>query len=337
MKNILIVGAGFSGAVIARELAEHDYKVTVIDKRKHMAGNAYDYINEYGIRVHEYGPHLFHTSNQKVVDWLSKFTEWLPYKHRVKALLSDGKFVTLPPNLETSKIVGAENLFKIFYEPYTKKMWGMDAKDIDPGILSRVSARDDDNEYYFPNDSFQAIPKNGYTAIFEEIFNHPRINLKLNYPYQDGMYKDFYHTFNSMPIDEFFEYSLGHLPYRSIKFKTFTIPVPQLLPVPTVNFTHEGPFTRVTEWKQIPGHCLNNEFYTTITVEEPCDYASNNFERYYPVKDLQGLNRIRYKQYESLVSENMTFIGRCGLYAYLDMHQAINSSLEISKKFLNKN
>lgn len=336
MKDILIVGAGLSGAVVARELADAGYHVTVIDKRNHIAGNAFDYVNEHGIRVHQYGPHLFHTSNQKVVDWLSKYTEWLPYKHKVKALLSSGQYVTLPPNIDTANIVGQENIFKIFFEPYTKKMWGVDAKDLDPEIISRVKVRDDNNEYYFPSDSFQAMPKNGYTEMFKEILNHPKIKLMLGCEYKKNMYKDFIHTFNSMPIDEFFNYSEGHLPYRSIRFHTFNIPIPQILPSVTVNFTHDAPYTRVTEWKQIPGHSIRESHFTTLTVEEPCDYVDNDHERFYPVKDQQGLNRLKYKKYEKLVPQNVTFIGRCGLYAYLDMHQAVSSALEVVKEYLKK-
>jgi UDP-galactopyranose mutase len=334
MSNILIVGAGFSGAVIARELAEVGHIVTVIDKRDHIGGNAYDFENEYGIRVHKYGPHLFHTNNKDVVDWLSKFTEWLPYKHKVKAILNDGRYVTLPVNKETKEIVGEENVVDIFIRPYTKKMWDKDIEELDPTILQRVPIRDDYNEYYFPNDEYQLMPKDGYTKIFERIFDHENINVNVNTNFDKSIENEYDFIFNSMPIDQYFDFCHGELPYRSIKFHHVNIPAPKLLPTATVNFTHDGPYTRMTEWKNIPGHGINN-CMTTITYEEPCDYTDNNMERYYPVKDLENKNRDIYRMYREMVPKNMEFIGRTGLYAYLDMHMAIASSLATSKRFIN--
>ncbi len=332
MREILVVGAGLSGAVVARELAERGFSVTVIDRRPHIGGNAHDAVNEHGIRVHTYGPHLFHTSNQAVVDWLSRFTEWLPYKHRVKALLSDGRFVTLPVNRETAAIVGSDRVVDTFFRPYTRKMWGVELSDLDPSILARVPVREDLNEFYFPNDTFQALPKDGYTSLFQRILEHPGITIRLDTPFEHGMERAYLHTFNSMAIDEFFSFKFGELPYRSIKFHTFSVPVPRLLPVATVNFTHDEPYTRVTEWKNLPGHGLSPGF-TTVTIEEPCDYRDNSLERYYPVKDLAGLNRESYARYRCLPHPRMTFIGRCGLYAYLDMDQAVSASLATVRKF----
>ena len=307
--------------------------MTVIDKRSHLGGNAFDYVNAHGIRVHAYGPHLFHTSNTEVVNWLSRFTEWLPYQHRVKALLADGRLVTLPVNAETAQIAGKENVLDVFFRPYTLKMWGVPLEALDPGILDRVPIRSDMNEFYFPNDSFQAMPANGYTAIFEKIFDHPGITVSLGVTFDSVMDREYSHVFNSMPIDEYFQCCHGELPYRSIRFHHHDLPVPSLFPVATVNFTHSGPHTRVTEWKKLPNHG-DNPLVTSITVEEPCDYRDNNYERYYPVKDLHGKNRELFNRYRAMAPENMTFIGRCGLYAYLDMHQAISSALEISKRFL---
>ena len=331
--RVLVVGAGFSGAVVARELAEQGFAVTVIDKRSHLGGNAFDYVNAHGIRVHAYGPHLFHTSNTEVVNWLSRFTEWLPYQHRVKALLADGRLVTLPVNAETAEIVGRENVLDVFFRPYTLKMWGVPLEALDPGILDRVPIRTDMNELYFPNDSFQAMPSKGYTSIFEKIFDRPGITVSLGVTFDSVMEREYSHVFNSMPIDEYFQCRHGELPYRSIRFHHHDLPVPSLFPVATVNFTHSGPHTRVTEWKKLPNHG-DNPLFTSITVEEPCDYRGNNYERYYPVKDLHGKNRELFNRYRAMAPENMTFIGRCGLYAYLDMHQAISSALEISKRFL---
>ncbi len=269
----------------------------------------------------------------QVVEWLSRFTEWLPYRHRVKALLSDGRFVTLPVNAETAAIVGLENVIDVFFRPYTRKMWGMELEQVDPSITSRVPIREDLNEFYFPDDKFQAIPKYGYSALFNRMLDHERIRVQLNAPFQPGMEREYDHCFNSMPIDEFFGYTLGDLPYRSIRFHNVTLPLPQALPVATVNFTHDGPYTRVTEWKHLPGHGYP-PWHTTLTIEEPCDYRANNNERYYPVKDRGGLNRDLYRRYAAMASETMTFVGRCGLYAYLDMHQAVSHAIAAASKFV---
>jgi UDP-galactopyranose mutase len=331
--NYLVVGAGLSGVTIARELAEAGHTVDVIDKRDHVAGNAYDYTNAHGIRVHEYGPHLFHTNNKEVFDYLSKFTEWAPYQHKVKAQLTDGRYATLPVNRETKDMVGEENVLDIFFRPYTKKMWGVELDDLNPEVINRVPIRDDDNELYFPNDEFQAMPVAGYTAMVLNMLSHRNIRVYLNTEFEKGVEKEYDHVFNSMPIDQYFDFKHGALPYRSIRFHTVTLPIEHALPSATVNFTHDGPKTRVTEWKKIACHG-DNKYNTTLTFEEPCDYADNNFERYYPVKDRDGKNRKLYEQYKNEQPENMTFIGRCGLYAYLDMHQAINSALATVRKFL---
>jgi len=332
--RILIVGAGFSGAVIARECAAAGHLVKVIDKRDHIGGNAYDYIDSNGIRIHKYGPHLFHTNNEKVVQWLSQFTEWQPYQHKVKAQLNDGTYVTLPVNKETKEIVGEENVLDIFFRPYTKKMWGKSLDELDPSIINRVPIRDDDNELYFPNDEYQMMPKNGYTEIFHNIFNHSNIEVELNVEFDKSMEEEYDYVFNSMPIDMYFDYDYGELPYRSIKFHNVTLQQPRVLPTATVNFTHDGPYTRVTEWKNIPCHG-SNDYTTVLTYEQPCDYKDNDYERYYPVKDLEGTNRETYKKYKDRVDEDkMTFIGRCGMYVYVDMHQAISSALATARRFL---
>ena len=329
----LVVGAGLSGCVIARELAKAGHTVDVIDKRDHVAGNAYDYENEHGIRVHKYGPHLFHTNNEEVFEWLSHFTEWVEYRHKVKAQLSDGQYVTLPVNRETKDIVGEENVLDVFFRPYTKKMWGVELDQLNPDIINRVPIRDDYNEEYFPNDKIQYMPRHGYTQMVENILTRHNIHVYLQTEYSSRMNEKYDHVFNSMPIDEYFEFKHGKLPYRSIKFETMSLPIPQALPTATVNFTHHGPKTRVTEWKNIPCHG-DNKYITTLTFEEPCDYSENNFERYYPVKDRDGKNRELYKKYKAEIPEHMTFIGRCGLYAYLDMHQAVSTALSTVRKFL---
>ncbi|VUD56657.1 UDP-galactopyranose mutase [Thalassocella blandensis] len=329
----LVVGAGFSGAVIARELAEANVHVTLIEKRDHIAGNAYDEVNqETGIRYHKYGPHIFHTNNEKVFVWLSKFTDWINYEHKVKAILDSGETVVIPPNLETIERLGKENVLDILYRPYTKKMWDKSIEELDPSILNRVPFRDDYNELYFPKDKYQMMPKEGYTAIIANILSHPNISVELNTKFEKTMEDKFDHVFNSMPIDEYYNYKFGKLPYRSIKFHHSVVPVPKFQELPTMNFTHDGVYTRVTEWKNYPNHGANR-YKTLVTFEEPCDYSENNFERYYPVKDVSGENRKRYEIYKNLENDKVTFIGRCGQYVYIDMHQAISSALKVASDF----
>lgn len=335
-KRILVVGAGFSGAVIARMLAEKGFIIDVIDKRDHIGGNAFDYVNEHGIRIHKYGPHLFHTNNEKVFIFLSRFTEWIPYRHKVKAMLSDGRLVTLPVNRQTKEIVGEENVLDTFIRPYSEKMWALPLEKISPDILNRVPIRDDDNEDYFPNDEYQCMPAAGYAQLFEKLLDHKNITIKLNSDFKKKMEKEYLHIFNSMPLDEYYDYRFGPLPYRSLKFHHVQIPAPRVFPVCQVNFTHNGPHTRIIEWKNIPGHG-NHDSITSLTYEEPCDSAVNNDERYYPVKDIDGVNREKYNLYKSIPNPNVTFIGRLGQYVYLDMHQCVNSAMAAADKFLLEN
>lgn len=333
--KILVVGAGLAGATIAREMAEAGHDIHIIESRDHIAGNAYDY-NVNGVLIHKYGPHLFHTKNSKVFKYLSKFTEWVPYKHKVKALLKDGTYVTLPVNKETSEIVGIENIVNTFFRPYSKKMWGVDIEDLDPSIINRVPIRDDDNEYYFPNDKYQALPKKGYTAMVEKMLRHKNIKINLNCNFNKSMEEHFNLVFNSMPIDEYYEFCHGHLPYRSIKFHNQIVWMPYALPCGTINFTHNDSFTRVTEWKRLPNSKVNpgtGEASTVLTYEEPCDYRNNNMQRYYPVKDLAGENQKLYKMYKDIKNDKVVFIGRCGMYQYLDMDQVVNQTLRLVKDY----
>jgi UDP-galactopyranose mutase len=214
-------------------------------------------------------------------------------------------------------------------------MWGMKLEELDPNVLKRVPIRNDLNEYYFPNDEFQFMPKDGYTEIFNNILDHPNIKVKLNTSFSRRMEKDFEHIFCSMPIDEYYENIHGPLPYRSIKFTDVHFPTSFILPNSVVNFTHTGPETRVTEWKHLPNHGVN-ELKTTLTYETPCDYTENALERYYPVKDISGYNRDLYLKYKNIENPKVTFIGRLGLYAYLDMDQCINSALSTVQQFLRK-
>lgn len=332
-KRILIVGAGFAGSTIANRLANKNYKVTVIDKRNHIGGNAYDFINQYGITIGEYGAHIFHTNNTKVYEFLSRFTEWIPYKHKVVSKLPSGELVVFPPTKKFVDDFGIEYVKNTFYAPYTKKMWGLNIEDIDSSILARVPVRNDDGDLYFPKDKYQFLPKNGYTALIKNMLTHENINVILNVPFDKKMEREYDHIFNSMPIDEYYNYIHGELPYRSIKFEHTTHNKQKITNHVVINFTDDGPHTRIIEWKNFPGFGLNDK-YTTTTLEMPCDYKDNNMERYYPVKDVNDKNRETYKKYCEIKNNKTTFIGRCGMYVYIDMDQAVSSSLNIVNKFL---
>ena len=369
--KILVVGAGFAGAVHARTLAEAGYDVRVIDRRSHIAGNAFDNVDGNGVRVHRYGPHLFHTSNARVVAWLQRFGSWVPYDHRVRAALPDGRFVPIPVNRTTINAVfgttltsaedteaflktvaepiaaprnAAEYLASrigtrvtdLFFRPYTKKMWELDLEDLDEAVVRRIPLRFDDEDRYFPGDRFQLMPQHGYTAIFDAIFDHPRIEVALRTTYEHGMEKTYDHCFNSMPIDVFFDQRLGELPYRSIRFHHRTEQGVGQRDWSVTNFVDVGPFTRETSWHLIPEHRVTETGRCTVTREEPCSYKDNNFERYYPVKTADGRYQVIYKAYKALADNlpAMTFIGRCGTYQYLDMDQVINQSMAGVEKWL---
>lgn len=346
-KHVAIIGAGFTGATIAHILAEAGKKVVVYDSRNHIAGNAYDYIDdESGVRVHKYGPHLFHTKNQDVALFLHKFTWPVEYKHKVKALYA-GHFLTLPVNAETKKVVPEGEILDVFFRPYTRKMWGVELDELNPSIIQRIPTRDDDNEFYFPDDPYQFMPKFGYTHVVTGMLSHPNITVILNTPItphiaHSARFDGAEYVFNCAPIDEWFEFCYGELPYRSIKFhhaKNHRELVPPL-PTATVNFTDDEPYTRVTEWEQIPNHVHASSHLRHWTYEEPCDYKDNNMERYYPVKDMAGKNKETYLRYRKRAEEtynNMKFVGRCGSYAYLDIDQAINQGMRHAEKYLKEN
>lgn len=364
-----MVGAGFAGSVIARRLADTgQFQVMVIDRRDHIAGNAYDPIHPHtGTRYHQYGPHIFHSNNMEIVDYLSRFTKWKPYQHRVRAILPNGESAPMPINRETlnrlfdlalvdeeevkaflrekrepietplnaeeylRSIYGSE-LTELFFGRYTQKMWGLALSDTPVSVVARLPVRYSDNPFYF-DDKFQMMPANGYLEMFHRILDHENIEVHLETAFCKDMEGDYSHIFNSMPIDEYFDEAFGPLPYRSIKFEHRFSEAFEY-DVPTVNFTDTGKYTRKTAWALYPG--CEGSVGTHVTYEEPCSYEENNLERYYPIKTIDGWPQRRYKQYEDLSrqKDNMTFIGRCGQYIYYDMHQVVANSLSIAKKFV---
>ena len=368
MLSYLVVGAGFVGSVIARELAEAGHRVTVIDKRDHIGGNAFDHVNENGERIHDYGPHLFHGSEDSVaVKWLSRFTEWVPYEHRVQARLEDGRTTPLPVNtttledvfdikLETPedsqaflkgiqdksieaptnsdevfcKSVG-DKLANIFFRPYTAKMWGKPATEIDAAVGARIPVRANRDDRYF-TDTFQAMPKDGYTAMFESILDHPNITVKLGVEFTRHASEFFDHAFLSVPIDRYYETCFGELPYRSIRFVQGEVDEDQV--ATTVNFTDTGLFTRTTQWSLIPNSGRNVSGPQAVTLEVPCDPKDNNDECYYPVRNKESLDL--FAKYQELAAEegNLTFCGRLGWFQYLDMVPAITKALQTVKPYV---
>lgn len=371
--RILVVGAGFAGAVHARVLAESGYRVDVIDKRPHIGGNAYDAVDANGVRVHRYGPHLFHTKNRPIADWLRRFGALVPYSHKVRARLPSGAMAPLPINLDTVNLVfgtayetadevaahlarvalpvenpanAAEYLYSrigrdltdLLFRPYTRKMWQFELEDMAASVVKRIPLRSDRTDTYFADDEVQMMPRDGYAALFERIFDHENISVATGLAFDPAMLAEPKFCFNAMPIDEYFGCCFGDLPYRSIRFHHRTIAADGPPPGWSVtNFTDSGPLTRETRWDVLPHHLIRETGRRTVTAEEPCDYRDNGMERYYPVKTADDRYQGLYRRYRDLAERDapgMDFIGRCGTYQYLDMDQVINQSLINARKFV---
>jgi len=373
MTGILVVGAGFAGATYARELAEAGRRVDVIDRRPHIAGNAFDEVDVQGIRRHVYGPHLFHTNSDRVMAWLGRFAAFVPYQQRVSAFVPTiGRCVPLPINRTTINAVfgrslrSAEDvaaflgrlavphesprnaaeflhsrigieLTDLFYRPYTRKMWAMDLEQMAASVVQRIPIRHDDDDRYFPDDRHQGLPSGGYTELVAAILDHPAIRVATGTTFSRDMLRDYEFCFNSMAIDEYFDCALGPLPYRSIRFHHRQKPMGYVLgETAQVNFTDDGAYTRQNDWSRLPGHVVRSTGMKTLTLEEPCAAADNDMERYYPVKTSDGGPEKLYARYQALARKEprMQFIGRCGTYRYLDMDQVINQSLQGARAWL---
>ena len=367
-KEILVVGAGLAGATIARILAENSLNVQIIDKRNHLAGNAFDYVNSNNERIHKYGPHLLHCNkNDKALSFLSKFTSWIPYEHKVRALLDDGRTTPLPVNKNTLEDVykkkfrseeevkkfldsirntniipkNTDEFFEanvgnkladLFFRPYTKKMWGLDPKELSVSIGARLPIRTNEDDRYF-NDSFQALPKEGYTKMVAKMVEHENIKIKLETHFKKGMELNFDHSFLCIPIDEFYDFKFGVLPYRSIKFENREEESLNLKTA-VINFTDKSPYTRKTQWNLFPNSDKSNQSKSTITYEIPCSMEENPNEYYYPVQT-QKAKKI-YEKYKKLSKKqkNITFCGRTGLFKYIDMIPAVTIHQKIAYEFL---
>lgn len=359
MFDYMIVGAGFAGSVLAERLATQlDAKVLIIDKRNHIAGNAYDFYDDAGILVHKYGPHIFHTNSERVFEYLSRFTAWRPYEHRVLASV-DGQLVPMPINADTlNRLYGlhltchevesylaslaqpcaeiktsedvvvsriGKDLYEKFFRNYTRKQWGLDPSELDASVTSRVPVRTTRDDRYF-TDHFQAMPLQGYTRMFEKMLDHPNIRVMLNTSYNE--IKDevrFGELIFTGPVDEYFDYCYGRLPYRSLRFEHQTVDRPQYQPAPVVNYPNEHAYTRITEFKYLTGQ---EHSKTSIVFE----YPRAEGDPYYPIP--QPKNAELYKKYKAMADAlpDVHFVGRLGTYKYYNMDQVVAQALATFEK-----
>jgi UDP-galactopyranose mutase len=361
MFDYLIVGAGFAGAVLAERLANGSgKKVLICDRRSHIGGNAYDEYNSDGILVHRYGPHIFHTNAKEVFDYLSRFTEWREYQHRVLASV-DGMLVPIPINLDTiNKLYGlnldslsiqeffdtikeprerirtsedvvvsavGKELYEKFFRGYTRKQWGLDPSELDASVTARVPTRTNRDDRYF-TDTYQAMPKHGYTRMFENMLDSPNIKVMLNCDYREIedelSYREMIYT---GPVDSYFDYRYGKLPYRSLEFKHETHDRVVFQDAPVVNYPNEQPYTRVTEFKYLTGQTHPK---TSVVYE----YPQADGDPYYPIPMPE--NAELYAKYKKLADgeNNVYFVGRLATYKYYNMDQVVAQALTTYGKII---
>jgi UDP-galactopyranose mutase len=364
MFDYLIVGSGFAGSVVAERLASQaGKKILIIDRRSHIGGNAYDHYNDDGILIHKYGPHIFHTNAERIYTYLSQFTPWRTYEHRVLASVGD-KLLPIPINrttvnklydlgLETDEecarffaersepkdhaitsedvVVGAvgRDLYEKFFRGYTRKQWGLDPSELDAQVTARVPTRTNTDDRYF-NDTYQVMPLFGYTRMFERMLAHPNIKIMLNTDYREvqRMMKIPEVIFTG-PVDEFFDYRFGKLPYRSLEFKHETHNVAQMLSVAVVNYPNTNDYTRITEFKHLTGQVHDK---TSIVYEFP----KSSGDPYYPIPRPQCT--AIYNQYKELadLTKGVHFVGRLATYKYYNMDQVVAQALKTAESIVAK-
>ncbi len=363
MYDYLIVGAGFAGSILAERIATQlNKKVLLVDKRMHIAGNAYDCYDKAGVMIHKYGPHIFHTNSRPVFDYLSQFTQWRQYQHRVLASV-DGLLVPIPINLDTINAMYGLNLnssevekflesmaekkesiktsedvvvskvgrelYEKFFRGYTRKQWGLDPSELDASVTARVPTRTNRDARYF-TDSYQAMPQQGYTRMFENILDNKNIHIMLNTDYRDV--KDavsYKHLIFTGPIDEYFDYQFGKLPYRSLQFQFETHDVETYQSAPVINYPNDYAYTRVTEFKYLTGQ---KHAKTTLVYE----FSQAEGDPYYPIPRTE--NAAIYHQYQALAAEHpdVHFCGRLGTYRYYNMDQVVAQALTLFNKIAEK-
>ncbi|HZZ64026.1 MAG TPA: UDP-galactopyranose mutase [Candidatus Baltobacteraceae bacterium] len=352
--DLVIAGAGFAGSVLAERFAhDADKRVLLIDRRPHVGGNAYDRPNQDGILIHQYGPHIFHTNSAEVFAYLSRFTKWRPYEHRVLAHVR-GQLLPMPINLDTvNQLYGLQlrsedlegffaeraepvqsvrtsedvvvskigrELYELFFKNYTRKQWGLDPSQLDASVTARIPIRYDRDDRYF-SDRYQAMPLHGYTRMFENMLDHPNIEIALGVDYRDvrdAVWADL--TVFTGPIDEFFDYKFGRLPYRSLQFDHQTFDTPQYQPVAVVNYPNDQSYTRVTEYKHLTGQRHSK---TSVTFE----YSRSEGDPYYPIpRPENAAVYARYKAEADRLTE-VQFVGRLATYKYYNMDQVVAQAL----------
>ncbi|MDM0065646.1 UDP-galactopyranose mutase [Variovorax sp. J31P207] len=361
-RRICVVGAGFAGCVVARELADAGCWVSLIDRRLHIGGNAYDETDAQGVLIHTYGPHIFHTNAERISLYLSRFTQWRPYEHRVQAVVG-GTNYPFPINRDTvNRLYGwdldeagvaaffervreprdpvrssedvvlnsvGRDLYEKFFLNYTRKQWGLPPSELKAGVAARVPVRTNTDDRYF-TDSFQAMPLHGYTRMFESMLDHPGITLQLGVDYADARgERGFDHIVYTGPIDSYFDRRFGPLPYRSLRFEHVHLPQERFQPVGTVNYPNDHEFTRITEFKHLTGQVHAG---TSIVREYP--HAEG--EPYYPIPSDD--NDALYERYRELAEAEtgVTFVGRLAQYRYLNMDQVVGSALAAAKSLIER-
>lgn len=360
-REVLVVGAGYAGAITARELAEAGRRVLVIDKRAHIGGNAYDELDQSGVLVHRYGPHIFHTNGERIFQHLSRFTDWRQYEHRVLSVLGGVEYpfpinrttINLLYGLELDESEVAEyfervrelrepvitsedvvlnsvgrDLYDKFFLNYTRKQWGLDPSQLKAGVAARIPVRTNTDDRYF-TDRFQAMPLDGYTAMFTNILDHPNISVELAVDFSEVKDRVRYrHLVYTGPIDAYYDHRFGALPYRSLRFEHEHLPdTTQFQPVGTVNYPNDHDFTRITEFKHLTGQ----EHSGTSIVRE---YPQAEGEPYYPVPRTE--NELLFKRYEglALAERDVTFVGRLAQYRYYNMDQVVGAALAAAQKLI---
>ncbi|WP_034354127.1 UDP-galactopyranose mutase [Deinococcus phoenicis] len=356
--DYLIVGAGFAGSVLAERLASDGRRVLIVDRRPHIGGNAYDRYDDAGILIHPYGPHIFHTNSKDVFDYLSHFTQWRPYEHRVLASV-DGQLLPIPINLDTvNRLYGlnltsfqvedffasvaekveqvrtsedvvvskvGRDLYNKFFRGYTRKQWALDPSELDASVTARVPTRTNRDDRYFA-DTYQAMPLHGYTRMFENMLSSPNISVMLNTDYRDIVdFIPYRHMIYTGPVDAFFDYCYGKLPYRSLEFVHETHPREQFQPTGTVNYPNDYGYTRISEFKYITGQ---QHPQTSVVYE----YPQAEGDPYYPVPRPE--NKELYRQYAALADArpDVTFVGRLATYQYYNMDQVVAQALATYRK-----
>lgn len=365
MKKIAIVGAGFSGAVIARELGQAGYQVEVFDSRSHLAGNCHTERDaQTNVMVHVYGPHIFHTSNEKVWDYVRQFDEFMPFVNRVKAL-TNGRIFSLPINLLTInqffgktfnpreaaefmasigdqsivdpqtfeeqalRFVGRE-LYEAFFKGYTTKQWGLHPSELPASILKRLPVRFNYDDNYYPS-KYQGMPKHGYSYIVEKILAQENITVRLNTSFQRSMAEGYSHVFHSGPVDAWFDYSEGRLGYRTLDFETERHEG-DYQGNPVINYCDESvPFTRISEHKHFSPWESHEK---TLIFKEYSRFCEEKDTPYYPIRLAKEKTQLRRYVERAQQETKTTFVGRLGTYRYLDMHVTIAEALDAAERFL---